>query len=228
MVAINKEIFDAVASSVKGPEMVRVKECTTRGYGLELWRKLHKKGILVGIEYADAIENSLNAMKPVAIENLERQIEIIRDTVRKHDEIADVGMRDSTKRLAIMRVLPQAGVDHVSAGARCGSFEELEVKVLNWIRNQEAMGIVRNQKATPMDLGQVGATGESGPLASVQQQLAELSAMVKGNGKGGIGSWANSCSIARKTRASRGSCGRGERCCVSTGKAFPSLVRTCA
>ena len=139
-----------------------------RGCGLELWRKLHKKGILVGIEYADAIENSLNAMKPVAIENLERQIEIIRDTVRKHDEIADVGMRDSTKRLAIMRMLPQAGVDHVSAGARCGSFEELEAKVLNWIRNQEAMGIVRNQKATPMHLGHVGTAAEAGPLTSMQ------------------------------------------------------------
>ena len=191
LVAINKEIFDAVASSVKGPEMVRIKECTLRGHGLELWRKLHKKGILVGVEYADAIENSLNAMKPVAIEHLERQLEIIRDTVRKHDEIADVGMRDSTKRLAVMRVLPQTAVDHVSAVARGTSYDELEAKVLNWIRNQEAMGIVRS-KATPMELGEISSSlGPQEPLTTVQQQLAtaqkqvaELSAMVKGGGKG--------------------------------------------
>ena len=86
MKLLDKEIFDAIASSLKGPEMTRIKENTTRGHGLELWRKLHVKGVQVGIEYADAIENSLNAMKSVSIDLLERQIEIIRDTVRKHDE----------------------------------------------------------------------------------------------------------------------------------------------
>ena len=88
------------------------------------------KGIVIGVEYADAIENSLKAMKLVTMDNLEVAVEIIRDKIRKHDEIADDPMKDSTKRLAIMRVRPQVGIDHISAQTRPATYHELEDKVL--------------------------------------------------------------------------------------------------
>ena len=119
--------------------MQRLKNNTKRGHGLELWRKLYRKGVTVSIEHADAIENSLNAMKQVSTEKLEQTLEVIRETIKRHDEIADEAMKDSTKRLAIMRVLPQQAADHVAAAASTGqlTYESLEAKVVTWAKPGE-------------------------------------------------------------------------------------------
>ena len=106
-----------------------------------------------------------------------------------------------------MRVLPQEGVTHMAALGHTASFEELEAKVVAWLRHQEAIGIVRSKGPVQMDLSAVGAPGQAAPQAapqnpgqanwgSLQKQIAELSALVKGGGKGGYstggkGGWSN-------------------------------------
>ena len=108
-------------------------------------------------------------------------------------------MKDSTKRLAIMRVLPEGAVTHMTAMGRQTSFEDLEAKVVAWLKNQEALGIVRSKHGGAMDLSSMAGQPMAQPAPipataapvqnyeAMQRQIAELSAMVKGGGGKGNG-----------------------------------------
>ena len=187
---ISRELFDAIASAIKGPELIRIKDNTPRGRGLELWRRLFDRSHITGEEHADVIENSLSDMKPVPMEGLKSQIEIIDDTIRRHDEMANEGMKESTKRLAIMRVLPKECLNHITAQGHISTYADLRSKVLTWVKRQESMGVLRGDIAVnaDMDLGALGNAGitakaQSPDIAELRAQMAALQESIMGQSR---------------------------------------------
>ena len=187
----------------------KIRKNTTRGNGLELWRKLCDEYDPKSVPRATAIKIKLQRMpvmtSPEQIKPTVRSLEMAFD---EYDSMMPAPMDAGTKQGILIRIAPEEFIKpSLMSGSDLSDYGVLKQRLLTWHQGASDLVLMQGKGPSPMDLSHLGGSSPaaaqeppkaspstSAPpptpaadqalLAAVRQNSQLLAALVKGKGKG--------------------------------------------
>ena len=188
---INEAVY-ALIAQITEQEPLDIAKNTTRGAGLEVWRKLQRRYDPQTVGRKRAMLSRILAPGSAKIADLSAAIQRWEESVRVYQERSRENLSDDVRTGILIEMLPEALKNHVYLNQnRLANYEQVKSEIETYLEarhGREAGAGVDTGGAAPMDLsafkGGKGKKGKGQPPGQQQQGQPPGQKGKKGKGKG--------------------------------------------